>query len=174
MDPLDDVEQGQIAALYARHRPMIVAIYQRSGGPHTGIELDDWLQQAFFVLLQASRSFNPNHRTNRGNSVKFTTYLYRCLVNAILRMRKVECRVVSVPIDQHVPPTDGIDPEARIDIIDINTAVSRMCDRSRSVWSMHMNGYSTAEIATATRQSVPSVRKRLQRARTQVRSKLCA
>jgi RNA polymerase sigma factor (sigma-70 family) len=175
LKPLNEVEQQQLEELYTKHRRMIVAIYHRYGGPNTGIELDDWVQQAFLVLMLVNSHFDPNYRTDRGDSVKLTTYFYRCLANAIIRMRRMACRAVNVSIDEHqrMISTDGIDPEACIDFIDINAAVSRMCNRTREVWRMYMSGYSPSEIAQAMGLKVSTVRKRLQRARSQAR-KLCA
>jgi len=162
------VGAGDMAALgelVHRHQDKAVGLAYRVLGRWDSAE--DIAQEAFLRVHRSARRFKPK--------AKFTTWLYRIVVNLCLDLRRRDARApVAMPerLDLAAPRGDD-ELEARERGEIVRAAVAELPRRQRVVLALHRyQGLSHREVAEATGWSASAVESLLVRAYARLRTRL--
>jgi len=146
-----------------RFSPLVRRILRRGLGPNHDVE--DVLQEVFLRFYRRV----PELR----DGAALRSFVIAITVNALrseLRRMRVR-RIVRLVDPVELPELRSVDtdPEARVALRAFYRVLDRMRDRERVVFVLHViEGLSAAEVAQALEISLPTVRRRLARARTRI------
>ena len=158
-------DQDAFQALYREHAGRVYALCLRLAGDATAAQ--DLTQDVFVRVWQKLRSF-------RGDSA-FATWLHRLATNVVLMAQRArgrrERRVVAV--EDPALLDRGAPPPATADALDLEQALARLPEGSRTVFVLHdVEGYGHAEIGKLLGIAEGTSKAQLFRARRQLREML--
>lgn len=165
-----DAMAGDRAAfekLYRQHLQRIHALCWRMCG---GVEslAEEMTQEAFVRAWQKLGSFKMQSR--------FGTWMHRVAVNVVLSDKRIRVRTMQREQSLetvNVEPIDKHDASASSETRDLESAISKLPERARSVLVLHdIEGYRHSDIAEMTGMAVGSSKAQLHRARKLVRASL--
>jgi len=154
---------------------MIQCIYQRYGYAW-GVPPDDWGQEAFLAVMEGMKSYNPDHPTG----AQLSTYLYTCLRNKIIAMRRQELRAPAYGasgqkwFDDYGSHRGRWDESSIATRIDLQWCIEQLPNHLRTTLLLYLQGYRCDDIAEKTGVQVGTIRKHLQRIRAVLRRALMA
>jgi len=126
------------AATLERIRQVLIRAVQRHCPPPLAAHREDFVQMALIRLLERT--------TGEETTARGTSYLWRVaytvVIDKIRRFRRQQRQAGQ--LSESEPGTPG--PEARSEILD---CLSSLQDRRRTAVTLHLQGFRTAEVATA-------------------------
>ncbi|MCY2929328.1 MAG: sigma-70 family RNA polymerase sigma factor [Planctomycetota bacterium] len=156
---------GALDELVGRHQEKVLALAFRTLGDPEAAQ--DVAQEAFIKVLRSARRYQP--------TAKFTTWLYRIVVNCcldLMRRRRPSVNIddVASPAAQGSAAAEAIQAETAQAV---RHAVEALPDRQRLVIVLHrFGGLSHREVAQATGWSNSAVESLLTRAYVTLRQRL--
>lgn len=176
LDDLDDEalmadvaagDRAAFAVLSRRHLKRSLALARRIvGNDHDAEEV---VQDSFLQVWRHAGSW-------RGDSSRFTTWLYRIIVNGSLsRRRRPGFAPLEEALEVACPQPDGCaTAQARELAAEVDSAIAALPDRQRAALGLcYYQGLSCAEAAQVLEVSVSAAESLLVRARRAVRRRLC-
>jgi RNA polymerase sigma-70 factor (ECF subfamily) len=165
MARLRDGDRTALGELVRRHQRRVLDIAVRTLRDHTLAE--DIAQEAFLRVWRSAADYVP--------SARFTTWLYRIVVNLCLDARKKRRTLLGEtpdqPDPQHTPAESAVDHADRAAVI--RAALDRLPERQRVAVLLHKySGLSMREIADTTGWTESAVESLLVRAYATLRQKL--
>lgn len=151
--------------LYRDHVARVHGLARRMIGPD---EADDLTQEIFVRAWEKLDSF-------RGDAA-FGTWLHRVAVNLILtRARSRKRHGAWIVKDEDAMESATVEPPAREDSMDLESALEKLPDGARQVFVLHdVEGYRHEEIAEMLDLAVGTSKSQLHRARMLLRRHLAA
>ena len=157
--------EDEFAALYLQHRSALVW-HLRSHGASPA-EAADAVQEAFACALRDDAQI----RDQQAWPAWLRTVAFRCYLRALSEPGRSAVPVADVPesLTEHLPESD-IDQRAEEELV--LTLLARLPMQQRRVFTLHYEGWTTAEIATHLGMRAAAVRQNLARARSTLRESL--
>jgi len=166
MSRLSDGDMSALGELVCRHQDRVLEIAFRTLGKWDLAE--DVAQETFLRVYRAARKYKPK--------AKFTTWLYRIVVNLCLDEKRRRARngtsLEEVTLETQTEPDSDYAEKKEIAQI-VKAAVDELPERQRIALVLHRyKGLSHGQIAEATGWSGPAVESLLVRAYANLRKKL--
>jgi RNA polymerase sigma-70 factor, ECF subfamily len=134
----EDGSQDTEGSNIERIRQVLIRAVERHCPPALALHREDLVQMSLVRLLERS--------TGEGSNPRGASYLWRVaytvVIDEIRRFRRQQRQAEQLPRDERA--THG--PEARSEILD---CLERLQDRRRTAVELHLQGFRTAEVATA-------------------------
>ena len=165
MRRLADGDREALAELVRRHQARVLELAYRTLGDRDLAH--DLAQETFLRVWRSAAQYEPRAR--------FTTWLYRVVVNLCLDARKKRRPLLGDP--RLAEAEAGDHPAAAVERQDravaVQRAIDRLPDRQRVAVVLHrFNGLSLREVAEATGWSASAVESLLVRAYSELRERL--
>jgi RNA polymerase sigma-70 factor, ECF subfamily len=161
-------DRDAFAALYKRHRGVVIRVVCRMGVPRA--DLEDTIQEVFVQVHRSLRDFRAQ--------AKFSTWLHRISVNVVLMQRRaLKSRPQYAPEPEvevagvEALPDDDAERRERLRAFD--RMLEKIAEKKRTVFMLHdIEGMSPQEIAEIVDAPVLTVRTRLFYARRELEALL--